>query len=784
MRAIWTWVRSDLRREWRATVALILLVGLGGSVVLTTLAGARRTSSAFDRLREHTDAADVRVQYSTDDPVDDAVLAALRSHPDVELAVPIYITIGSSEASPFDLGVFASPEPGLLHDVDRMLLLEGRNAHPNNPHEVTTNPVVAESLGVGIGDTFAMATFTPEQVDAFDFAEMGGPVIELTVVGIGRLPDDVADEDFVGIFGTPAFHERYGSETGGYGPTVEVLVRDGADPVRTAEDALADFTFDEVILMTGDELAARTEDGTRVLVLGLIAFALAAGLASLVACGQALQRRLAVPIADHTSLRALGFTRSQQLQAAILPVVPVAVGGALLAGGLSVPLSTFLPIGRARLAEPDPGMAVDWLVLGLGLVAILAITLLLGVIGGWRVIRRASDLSSSVVPSGTTRAARVARSSSTPAVQVGVTMALEPGRGSTAVPVRSAIGGAVAGIAGVVAALTFASSLDALVDTPARYGWNWSFAPDVFDEDLPTLLAIPGVEDVGVIDQRQVVVEGEQAVAMAMATTAGHPELTMLQGRMPATDDEIVLGPKRADHLGVSVGDTIDVQQGDGTRSMFVVGEALFPTFDDSAFNDAVAVTGDAIVDIATSDGDENGRVVVRFASGISAAEGERRMTDALPGSLSIYAFATPPGDVVNLSQVRSLPRALAGFLVLLALAAVGHALATSVRRRRRDLGVLRSIGFVGRDVLTSIGMQSITLLAVGLAVGIPLGVVVGRVVWSLVAGGLGVAVAPAVPIGLLIALVPGAVAAGLVLAAWPARAATRVRAAEALRAE
>ena len=46
-------------------------------------------------------------------------------------------------------------------------------------------------------------------------------------------------------------------------------------------------------------------------------------------------------------------------------------------------------------------------------------------------------------------------------------------------PVRSAIVGMAFGIAGVVGALTFGAGLDALVEDPARSGWNWTLAPDI-----------------------------------------------------------------------------------------------------------------------------------------------------------------------------------------------------------------------------------------------------------------------------------------------------------------
>ena len=43
-----------------------------------------------------------------------------------------------------------------------------------------------------------------------------------------------------------------------------------------------------------------------------------------------------------------------------------AAGGAAVAVGVAVLASPLMPLGLARIAEPDPGFATDWLVLGVG----------------------------------------------------------------------------------------------------------------------------------------------------------------------------------------------------------------------------------------------------------------------------------------------------------------------------------------------------------------------------------------------------------------------------------
>ena len=76
---------------------------------------------------------------------------------------------------------------------------------------------------------------------------------------------------------------------------------------------------------------------------------------------------------------------------------------------------------------------------------------------------------------------------------------------------------------------------------------------------------------------------------------------------------------------------------------------------------------------------------------------------------------------------MKALPRALAAFLAVLAALAVVHALVSTVRMRRQDLAVLRTLGFERRQLGSTLVWQATTIGVVGLAVGVPLGLVVGR---------------------------------------------------------
>jgi ABC-type lipoprotein release transport system permease subunit len=350
--------------------------------------------------------------------------------------------------------------------------------------------------------------------------------------------------------------------------------------------------------------------------------------------------------------------------------------------------------------------------------------------------------------------------------------------------VRSAFAGAALAAAGIAAVLTFGASLDALIEEPARTGWNWTLRIDPEDDELDEIADAASVEDVGRATIAQVVVDGEDVLGNAMASVKGTPAFAMVSGRMPSTDEEVAVGPELADRTGLGIGDRVTVTAPDGEQATkVIVGEALFPTFDDdNTFNDGVALTPRALETFANSDGDET--VVVTFADGISEDEAADRLAAIAPDAVSVYSYPSLPTDVANLEDVRPLPRALGVFLALLGLAAVGHALTTSVQRRRRELGTVRSFGFLSRDVRRAVAAQSTTLVLGGLIVGLPLGVVVGRTVWRVVAEGLGVDAVPTVPLGLLASVALTALLAGLAVAWYPGHRAGRGVALDALRSE
>ena len=55
------WARTELRRRWLALLVLGVLAGVSAGLATATVAGARRTATAWDRLRAETHTSDAVV---------------------------------------------------------------------------------------------------------------------------------------------------------------------------------------------------------------------------------------------------------------------------------------------------------------------------------------------------------------------------------------------------------------------------------------------------------------------------------------------------------------------------------------------------------------------------------------------------------------------------------------------------------------------------------------------------------------------------------------------------
>ncbi|WP_203417111.1 ABC transporter permease [Jiangella ureilytica] len=819
MTPVAAWLRLDTRRRWRSLLVMALLVALAAGTVMTALSGARRGSSAVERLAERTLPATVAVLPNQPGFDWDAV----RALPEVE-SLTTFVLTGSYVVEELPEGSFAAGFPPgddeVFRTIERPVVLDGRLPDPARADEVVVSRQFERTWGLGVGDGVTLRLFSPETQDGLTFAttlpEPDGPVVEATIVGIIRSPwfSDLVGDEEGGLSPSPGLYGQYRDNLMGASGQGElnalVRLRDGEAGLPAFKAGLQQVSGrSDIDFMDLAEDGRHARDVTSFEADALQAFALAAGAAAIFLVGQAVARFAASSATELQVVQALGMTTRQAGLAATAGPVAAAVLGSLLGAAGAVVASQWFPIGTAALLEPDPGVAADPLVLaGIG-----ALTPLLAAAGALAAARLALRSARTARRGRSSALAAAARRAGAPVpVVVGARFALEPGSGRQAVPVRPALLGAVVGVLGVIAAFTFSDGVEDAAANPARFGQVYQlmsyvgdagqdFAP--VDQMLPVMAADPDVRAVN--DTRiAVAVVDDRPVTLFTLAQAGREPLrpVLVDGRAPLEPDELALAPGSADALGAGIGDVVAMSgTGGEVRELTVTGLAFVPEGPHNNYVTGGWVTGDGfdtlfdpastvspafkyhLVLLGLEPGADRAAVAERVEAAVvpvvAAATGApaQSLTD-------VVLPADPPSRLAEIRQVRTLPVFLAGFLAVLALGAVGHALATAVRRRRHEVAVLRALGMTRRQSRWVVVTQASLLALIGLTVGVPLGLALGRTVWRYVAETTPLLyVAPLAALALLL-VVPLALVAANLLAAWPSHRAASMRVGSVLRAE
>jgi hypothetical protein len=173
--------------------------------------------------------------------------------------------------------------------------------------------------------------------------------------------------------------------------------------------------------------------------------------------------------------------------------------------------------------------------------------------------------------------------------------------------------------------------------------------------------------------------------------------------------------------------------------------------------------------------------ILLRAADGPAGAAALARHIHRHP--YDAYRTAVPTA-LVSFGESANFPLLLGAILVLCGAASLAHLLAVSVRRRRRENGLLSSLGFVRRQLGEILFWQASTVAVAGLLAGVPLGLVAGHAIWRAFAANLGVVGVVVLPAGVIALLGAGVLVAANLLAVLPALAAGRSPAGPALRSE
>jgi len=507
---------------------------------------------------------------------------------------------------------------------------------------------------------------------------------------------------------------------------------------------------------------------------------------------------------ENPILSALGMTRRQLFAVAMVRAAVIGVAAGVVAFVGAVAVSSLLPTGLARIVEPTPGTDVVPIVI-VGALCVPFGVLLLSVVPALRAARTRGDAQGVALIAEFRRpspiAAFVARSGLPASATAGVRLALEPGRGRTSVPVRSAIVGLTLAVVALTASLGFAASFQHLVETPRLYGMFMNFAGGYpfgggFDDAIAAMVADPGLSDVTVGNFRETVeVQGPgRSVTVnvwGLESLKGAIAPTIAAGSWPVNEGEVALGGKTMRQAGAHIGDTVQVRTGDVVVPLKVVGKAVFGGFGfGPGLAEGAGMTFSQLQ--AFFPQDERNLFLANLAPGASAADVSARLNPKFEplgtsvGGLEDLMSGSLTGSAVvdALGGAQRIPLALSGLLALAAVGTLVHALITSIRRRRRDLAVLKTLGFVRRQISATVAWQATTMVGIALLIGLPVGVVVGRWAWTLFANAVGVLPVPVVNLPPLLIAIPVTLLLANLIALIPGRLAAATPPAAALKAE
>jgi ABC-type lipoprotein release transport system permease subunit len=803
---VWLALRAEARRRWRSWLAIVLLISVVGGIALGAAAGGRRTQAAFPSfLAAH--GYDVDVYLST--PVPE--IARLPGVTNVTtLAGPdngTPVCEGCSHPiNPTDFGVtYVSPGKRSPYK-----LVSGHLPDRSSPTQVLASYSLQED-GVHLGTVIRVPFYALSQAAAYNDAEgtlpkPTGPTVSFRVVGF-----EASEFEFP-AGGTPTYllyvSKALARSLFPKTPTGAVYfvnLRDGAAGIPRLDAELHALSAKGVEGYEGQiGIAQSIEASIHPQAIGWWILAGLAALVGLAVVGQGLARQSGVESEDYPTMAALGVTRRQLTALGLLRNLVVGAAGAAGALVLAFLVSPIAPLGEARVAETSAGLLFDTPVLVIGAVAVAVVVFALGlwpaarVASTWQTDERAASSRPSAL------VGHLAASGAPPSAVVGVRNALERRSGGASIPVGSALLGMVLAVTALVGTAVFGSSLSHLTATPALYGDRFALNftdPGVGAPDPALVRSLqhdPAVTAVTHGFAAEIAVN-RVAVGVVVGTALRGPLLfSSVDGHLPRGTDQIGLGAATMRQVGAHLGSTVRVSatspSGAKRTSQFeVVGEESFPvlagsvglgtgsmlTF--SGYDDLACPAGPrrAACEQAVQESGEGSGLLVSVVSGPRGQAAINHFLDAFP---SIAALAITPTSLINFGEAVNFPLIFGAMLAVFGAATLAHLLIVSVSRRRRDVGLLKVVGFVNRQVATAVGWQATTLALAGIVVGVPLGVAVGRAVWDAFATNIGAVPDSVVPVGLLCLLVAGVVVVANLIAVVPALVATRAKAGDLLR--
>lgn len=821
-----------LRKGWATYLAVVLVIGGIGGAALGSLAIARETQTSYATLLKASNPAQLNVTIFAPDLVDRLSSLPGVAHVEGSLysmaALPLnaegvaYIPPGIESGDVTPLGSIG----GEYFNQDRVSVVAGRMANPKRANEFVATAAAEKLMHWHVGQRIEMGLYEDVTQNATSPAALKHPVekFDADLVGTVVFYDDVTQDEVdrypTWLLFTPKATAPLNK--GNQYVDYAIKLRPGVSVTQIEHEFVkavppnVTYTLHETSF---DESQVNSSVRPEALAFGV--FGALVLLSALLVALQLIARQIRASREEQDILRALGASQRSIVIDAVSGSVASCAAGTLVATICAYLLSALSPIGpvgpllggRYHFDSQVllPGVAVLLVGSVVGVIALGARS----VPGRRRRLNYRATSSPLLMRAGTNLGLPVS-------AVAGLHFAFDTARGRRAAPVRSVLVGVALAVTLIGTTLTFGAGLSTLISHPTLYGWNFDYAlavngGGVAPQSLAVLSKSPYVAAWSGVTFADVVMNGQTVPVMVQNSNAAVSP-PVLSGHEVRAKKQIVLGESTIAALHKRVGQSVTISYGSKAQApaylpptrVTIVGTATFPAIGSAQVLHTSLGSG-AVIDsgvipnglravvrsnLIVSDID---MVLVRMKPGATyverratmrhAARAGNRAYAALPnnegGGVSTSALTVQyPAEIINYRSIGDTPVLLAmGFAAGVA-GAFAFTVVASVRRRRRDLALLKTLGFTRRQIGACIAWQASASVLTGLIIGIPLGIVCGRWLWLAFAREIYAVPSATIPTVSLLVLGLGAVVLANVVAFFPGRVAARTAAAIALRAE
>ncbi len=278
----------------------------------------------------------------------------------------------------------------------------------------------------------------------------------------------------------------------------------------------------------------------------------------------------------------------------------------------------------------------------------------------------------------------------------------------------TALFGTVVAVTALCATAIFGASLSHLTTTPTLYGQDYQIVFSSLNTNPTKQLAQVehdhAVNGIMVGTRDEISIDGVSVFAAIGQAVRGPLLISTVDGHAPSGDGEIALGDTTLHQVGAHIGSIVHARfqvptGGSRVASFRVVGTASFPSdFGLGGLGSGAAFTTGGYLHALCPPGptqtsclrafhaNEQFVVAVHMAPG---AAGRNDVAHYLHADPNVAHLPTTPTSLINFGEAVNFPLILGFVLALFGAATLVHLLVVSVARRRREIGLMKALGFV-----------------------------------------------------------------------------------------